>query len=140
MRSIKIEEAVRFHGHLGPWLIMGILAGEFALKRLKAEKYFGLDVKVSGANDKPRSCIIDGLQLSSGATYGKGNIKKLSNHSKIEIIFVNKKNNKKLILIPKEKIVKELDRITSHRESEEIAKNLYKKDCLQIFDLIYHNL
>jgi len=74
----KIKEAVKFHGHLGPYLILGVLAGEIALKRIGVKKYFGLEVKVYGANQKPKSCLIDGLQLSTGATFGKGNIRKLA--------------------------------------------------------------
>lgn len=45
MRNVAIKEAVNFHGHLGPYLILGILAGEAALKRLRCKKYFDIDVK-----------------------------------------------------------------------------------------------
>ena len=72
-----LSEAIDFHGHLGPYLVLGLLMGKYALKNLKAEKYFGLTIKVKGAYTKPESCLIDGLQLSTGATFGKGNIKKL---------------------------------------------------------------
>jgi len=37
MRKIAIKEAIKFHGHLGPYLILGILAGEAALKILKCK-------------------------------------------------------------------------------------------------------
>jgi formylmethanofuran dehydrogenase subunit E len=66
--GITLKEAIRFHGHLGPYLVLGVLAGEAALKKLKAKKYFGIEMKVWGANKKPKSCLVDGLQLSTGAT------------------------------------------------------------------------
>src|SRR3989338_6987873 len=94
---ITLEEAIKFHGHLGPYLVLGVLAGELALKNLGSKKYFGLDIKVYGADKKPKSCLIDGLQLSTGATYGKGNIHKF-NGRLIKIEFSNKFKNKKIIL------------------------------------------
>ena len=81
---VTLKEAIKFHGHLGPYLVLGILAGESALKKLRCKKYFGLNVRVWETHKKPKSCLIDGLQLSTGATYGKGNINKL-NGSKMKI-------------------------------------------------------
>src|SRR4030042_832249 len=94
---ITVEEAIKFHGHLGPYLTLGILAGELAINKLRCKKYFGLEVKVWGANQKPESCLIDGLQLSTGATYGKGNIEKLDG-SAIKIEFRNRLNQKGIAL------------------------------------------
>ena len=61
--KITLKEAEKFHGHLGPWLILGVRAGEFALKKLRCKKFFDIEVKVRGASEKPRSCLIDGLQF-----------------------------------------------------------------------------
>lgn len=122
---IPLKAAQKFHGHLGPWLILGLLAGELALKKLKAEKYFGLSVKVWGAARKPKSCLIDGLQLSSGATYGKGNIQKISG-KKVRLLFCNLKTNKKITLFLKDSLVKELEKLKGHKDSEVLAKKLYK--------------
>ncbi|MCM8757779.1 MAG: formylmethanofuran dehydrogenase subunit E family protein, partial [Candidatus Omnitrophica bacterium] len=112
--KISLKEAEKFHGHLGPWLVLGLLAGSLALKKLKSKKYFGIEVRVFGADRKPKSCLIDGLQLSSGATYGKGNIKKFKG-KKINIVFL--KNKQKLTLTLKDIILEKLLKIKSHRES-----------------------
>lgn len=133
-REITLEDAVKFHGHLGPYLILGILAGELALKRLKAKRYFGLEVKVWGASKKPESCLIDGLQLSTGATYGKGNIHKF-NSARIKVEFCNHSNNKKLALQLKTDIIERLKGAKTHRDSELLAKELYKIDSSRIFEL-----
>lgn len=132
---ITLKEAERFHGHLGPWLVLGILMGDFAIRRLKAKKYFGINVKVWGADKKPKSCLIDGLQLSTGATYGKGNIQKL-NGSEIKMEFYNRANHKKIILKFKQELMQKLKEAKTHRDSELLAKRLYKTDYDKIFNLI----
>lgn len=131
--KITLNEAIKFHGHLGPYLILGILAGELALKQLKTKKYFGLAVKVWGADKKPKSCLIDGLQLSTGATYGKGNIQKIKG-DRIKVSFYNLENNKKINLHFKKGFIKKLDSLRGHKDSEIFAKELYKTRPLRIFD------
>lgn len=134
---ISLKEAERFHGHLGPYLVLGILAGELALKKLRCRKYFDLEIKVFGANKKPKSCLIDGLQLSTGATYGKGNIIKL-NSTLIKVEFRNRINNKKIILRLKDGLLQILKNTKIHRDSEALAKKLYKTDYSKIF-ILTHN-
>jgi formylmethanofuran dehydrogenase subunit E len=124
MRSLK--EAVKFHGHLGPYLVLGILAGNYGIKKLKAKKYFGITVKVWGATVKPKSCLIDGLQLSTGATYGKGNIEKAKG-KKLKILLRNLKNRKSLLITLKEDLVCRLSNLKGHRDAQVLAEELYAK-------------
>jgi len=131
---VKLNEALKFHGHLGPYLVLGILAGELALKRLRCKKYFGLEVKVWGANQKPKSCLIDGLQLETGATYGKGNIEKF-NSKLIKINFVNKVNHKKISVRLKKDLIDILETTLTHKDSEVLAKRLYKTNPSEIFNI-----
>lgn len=131
---ITLRQAERFHGHLGPYLALGVLAGELALRKLRCKKYFGLSVKVWGANKKPNSCLIDGLQLSTGATYGKGNIEKL-NSTKIKIEVFNCAKNKKIILRFKPKLLQKLREAKTHHTSELLARHLYKTTYDKLFTL-----
>ena len=133
-RSVTLKEAIKFHGHLGPYLILGMLAGELALKKLKCRKYFGLKVKVWGANIKPKSCLIDGLQLSTGATYGKGNMQKIKAKT-IQILFQTIKENKRLKMHLNDEIIQKLEKLKGHKDSEIYAKLLYKISPAKIFDL-----
>lgn len=131
--KISLKEAVKFHGHLGPYLVLGLKIGELALTRLKAKKYFGLDLSVKGADKRPKSCLIDGLQLSTGATYGKGNIeKKLAKFIKVSV--KNLKNNKRIVFKLKKSLIKKLDNIKTHSESEKMAQQLYKSRPEKLFD------
>lgn len=132
--KILLKKAVDFHGHLGPYLVLGILAGKLAIKELRCKKYFGLDVRVWGANKKPKSCLVDGLQLSTGATYGKGNIRKF-NAAAIKVLFRNVENSKKVSLTLKKDLVERLDSLRGHIDSELFAKELYRNKPLNIFKL-----
>ena len=134
-KKISLKTAIDFHGHLGPYLILGILAGQFAVEKLNCKKYFGLRVKVWGARLKPKSCLIDGLQLSTGATYGKGNIAKL-NGSNIKIEFYDLLRQNKVVLKLKKKVVHILNRTTTHKDCELLAKKLYKSGCYELFNII----
>ena len=134
-KRITLREAVKFHGHLGPYLVLGLITGELALKRLSCKKYFDLEVKVRGANKKPKSCLIDGLQLSTGATYGKGNIRRLDGRA-IKIEFYNRLNRKKITLKFKDVLFGKLKEAKTHRDSELLAKKLYKTPSSKLFNLI----
>ena len=136
---ITLKEAEKFHGHLGSWLVLGILAGELALRKMRYKKYFDLEIKVWGAKRKPKSCLIDGLQLSTGATYGKGNIKKIDG-KKTQVLFCNLKGNKKIKLFLRENLIKRLNSLKGHRDSESFAKELYKTNPIKIFNLTTKNL
>jgi len=133
-QRISLKEGVKFHGHLGPYLILGILAGEAALKKLKYKKYFGLKVKVWGANQKPKSCLIDGLQLSTGATYGKGNIIKCVGPA-IKIEITNRQNQKKITLSFKDPLAKQLGLVKAHMDAQNLARALYRTEYSKLFKI-----
>ena len=122
---ISLKQAIDFHGHLGPYLVLGLLMGEYALKKLKARPHFGLEVKVWGAKNKPQSCLIDGLQISTGCTYGKGNIVKY-NGKVIRVSFLNCDSERSLSLILSGELVKKLKSAATHVLSEKLARQLYR--------------
>jgi len=63
-----------FHGHLGPYLVLGYRMGQLALAELASDGHFDLSVHVHSPLEPPASCLIDGVQLGSGCTLGKRNI------------------------------------------------------------------
>ena len=86
-----LAEAVQFHGHLGPWAAAGLRAGMCARRTVNADGYFDVEVTVEGPLVKPpQSCFLDGLQVSTGATLGKRNLKWI----KAEKIVVHVKNTR----------------------------------------------
>ncbi len=59
-----------FHGHLGPYVVAGHRMGLAAREALQGRLY----CEVHCGSRPPLSCLIDGIQFSSGCTMGKGNI------------------------------------------------------------------
>lgn len=65
---------VRFHGHPGPFLALGIRMGLLALRLLRSPGFKGITAEVETGTEPPVSCLADGIQVSTGCTAGKGNL------------------------------------------------------------------
>ena len=63
-----------FHGHAGPYVVLGYRMGLLARRLLESPGYFDMDVAVETPLAPPPSCLIDGIQVSSGCTTGKRNL------------------------------------------------------------------
>ncbi|MGQ9680635.1 MAG: FmdE family protein [Candidatus Bathyarchaeia archaeon] len=68
------QKALEFHGHGGPFLVVGLRIGFLALEMLDAKGWFDVKCKVRLRWRPPDSCIIDGIQISTGCTMGKKNL------------------------------------------------------------------
>jgi len=68
-----LAQLEKFHGHLGPYAVIGYKMGTIANKKLGKDP-FKKKAEVWTGTKPPISCIIDGIQISSGCTLGKGNI------------------------------------------------------------------
>jgi formylmethanofuran dehydrogenase subunit E len=86
---LSLEEAAKFHGHLGPFLTIGYMAGKMATEVLKPKGIDDLKAIVRVPLKTPFSCIIDGVQCSSKCTTGKLNIK-VEDSQSMTITFENK--------------------------------------------------
>jgi len=138
-RRISIKEAAEFHGHLGPYLVLGLLAGEYAIAKLGCNRHFGIEVSVWGAGKRPKSCLIDGLQLATGATYGKGNIRKF-NGEKIKIKISSSENKKFITLRLNKTLSRDLEKKMSHKDAEDLARKLYEIKPDNLLSIILTNL
>ena len=75
--SVKTPDRIRlyeFHGHLGPYVVLGFRASKLAREKLQSPGYFDLAAQVICPTSPPPSCFIDGVQVGSGCTLGKGNL------------------------------------------------------------------
>jgi formylmethanofuran dehydrogenase subunit E len=70
----ELRRLKEFHGHLGPFAVIGYLAGMRALRQLRARKYFGIRARVQCQPKPPQSCLADGVQFAAGCTLGKRSI------------------------------------------------------------------
>ncbi|MFA5976025.1 MAG: formylmethanofuran dehydrogenase subunit E family protein [Elusimicrobiota bacterium] len=74
-KQTTLTELEAFHGHLGPYVVIGARIGDMALTRLTAKRFSGIRVVVEGTDKPPQRCAIDGLQVATGATFGKDSIR-----------------------------------------------------------------
>jgi len=125
-----IERGTILHGHAGPYLNLGIRMGVLALNILNVKGYFDLSVEVELKNHRPVSCLIDGLQISTGCTLGKGNIKIKDNPNITRAIY--KSDKIKLIICLKPEITKLLDFETY--SCEDLGKKILDIPDEQLFD------
>lgn len=81
-----LRGAKEFHGHRGPFLILGLRIGLTALRLLDAEGWFDLKCRVRLPLKVPETCLLDGVQFSTGCTLGKRNIE-IEEGEEIEAFF-----------------------------------------------------
>jgi len=95
------------HHHMGLWSIIGAKMGIRAREILNAP-FDKVEVISSAGMKPPYSCLNDGLQVSTGASLGRGTIKVIdANQPSVDFAH----SGKRVTLIVKEKTVKEIDKI-----------------------------
>jgi len=122
-------EAVRMHGHLGPWLVVGLRLGQAVLADLGSRGFFDIHVVVTGPIQKPPPrCILDGLQFATGATLGKGNIDVVA-AERFEIRATNTTTGQEVCYGLRDELVS-----TIRRVSPDAAEDLARRLARQPFD------
>ena len=122
-----IHAAESLHGHLGPFLVIGVKMGRIALKTLGigTSRSDELRADVSVPLSTPFSCIIDGIQATTQCTIGNRKLKVNDSEEEIVAYFERKNPNRalKIRLIPKiaEGIVGRMSRDSS---AEELAREV----------------
>jgi len=129
--STLLDEAVKFHGHLGPFLILGLKAGLYANKVL-GKDYFKTKVIVETEPRPPYSCLIDGLQITTGCTMGKGNIE-IRNGDPALIRFV--RGNKVLEMRLKKSVLRNLEDMRVEEDSKRKSFEIMCKSVNELFDI-----
>ncbi|MGQ9677899.1 MAG: formylmethanofuran dehydrogenase subunit E family protein [bacterium] len=131
MSKSTLKQAERFHGHLGPWLILGLRAGRNARRRLRASP-FELVALVESPAKPPVSCFIDGVQLGAGCTMGKGNIKHRVKLMVCRVIFSHRQTGEQLMLRVRDDIFQMLLNVRGHKVIS-LARKVYRMPLSQLF-------
>jgi formylmethanofuran dehydrogenase subunit E len=125
----ELEALKRFHGHLGPYVLIGYRMGQIGRERFPHSIWA---VVFTGLK-RPLSCTIDGIQFSSSCTLGKGNITvREGNAVKAEFFDENRLLSIDLI----DGIRERIDATTTKDNEESIALDLYTASPTQIFKII----
>jgi formylmethanofuran dehydrogenase subunit E len=96
-KDYSTADLAAFHGHLGPFIVLGYRMGRYAKEQFCNDP-FEMRAEVYCSGKTPESCIVDGVQIGSGCTFGKRNIE-IVESPEIRVIFST--GDKTLTLVPK---------------------------------------
>jgi len=101
-----LEAGIMFHGHKCPAMPSGLRVGAAAMNALgvKRAKDSQLIALIEIGDNHFATCFADGIQMITGCTFGKGNIKKL-NYGKWGITLVEAKSGRAVHVAPKGEIM-----------------------------------
>ncbi len=126
-----LREAEKFHGHIGVFLVLGFKAGLCA-NEILGKDIFEMHARIETESTPPRSCFVDGIQLTTGCTMGKRNIE-LREGDSLSVTFT--KNHRQLTLRIKPDLLNDFSGITSMDESEKVALSLVDRPIEDLFDI-----
>lgn len=130
-RRLTLEDAAAFHGHKGPFVVLGYRAGIYAVETLRPETEFDLLAEIEIPIKTPYSCILDGIQCSTKCTLGKGNIiVRQAKHVRIKIR--NTKSNKEVSLELNGKYIELFENL----EIEKASKIAEEEDIMKLFRIV----
>jgi len=127
MESI-VREAVAFHGHLGPFLVVGLRMGLIGLRELKTSgSDFDLQAIAILKQTTPFSCAIDGIQVTTHCTVGNGKLKLKDKPGIISAVF--KANNERQVTVTLkptkyEELKKELPKDRQSYKNVQLAREI----------------
>ena len=130
--GLTLDEAVRFHGHRGPWLVIGYRAGVRAREVLEPETEHDLFCIVRVPKKTPYTCTVDGVQASAGCTLGKLTIS-VEDSESVEFEFRNRVTGKKLLLRLRSSVGELVEELCSREGLEAGAKWVEKADLRELF-------
>jgi len=96
-KDYSAADLAAFHGHLGPFIVLGYRMGRYAKEQFCNDP-FEMSAQVYCSGKTPESCLVDGVQLGSGCTYGKRNIEIVPS-PEIKVVF--SAGGKSLTVVPK---------------------------------------
>ncbi len=108
-----------FHGHLGPYVLLGYRMGLVARKHFKG-KFYGT---VFTGTEPPVSCLIDGVQFSSGCTWGKGNLGVKEGGRPVARFYDGVKS---LELSPLDSVQRKIDMVASYDAGAKLSLELHE--------------
>jgi formylmethanofuran dehydrogenase subunit E len=135
---LLIENAVKLHGHLGPFLVIGVRMGEIAKRHLKVDEKNsrGLQANIKTPLSTPFSCVIDGIQATTSCTVGNQKLKIEKSMKEIIGRFKLQSSDKTVKVSVNPKLVKNLTEEMSKRaDSEKLAAKIAHLKEEQLFVL-----
>lgn len=116
----------RFHGHLGPYVVIGYRMGKLARERFEGK----MTAVVFTGKHPPMSCLIDGVQMTTGCTLGKNNIHVRDGHLPV-VHFIDSTRTLEVRLVDSER--ERIDRTMTKHNEEQLSVEILNADEKDIF-------
>jgi formylmethanofuran dehydrogenase subunit E len=131
-----IENAERLHGHLGPFLVVGVRMGNLATKTLCTSKDSISQIIAKTPPATPFSCVLDGIQATTSCTIGNRKLHIKNSKQEIKATFQQKKSKRTMEVTVNSKVVKELtNRISKGASNDTLAKEMATMPERQLFEI-----
>ena len=132
-----MEKAADFHGHLGPFLVIGVRMGNMAKRILKPnieENKLQAVAKIPFLT--PFSCVLDGIQATTKCTIGNQKLKIENSQKEITVRFELEKSDKAMKVSVNPRLVEELmNRMSEGASNEELAQEIAYTPESQLFTI-----
>ena len=122
-----------FHGHLGPFVVLGYRMGLIANRLLGEDAFAKTAVALTGGKP-PQSCLIDGIQLSSGCTAGKGTIGVID-QGEVAAMFFSKSDGRRIKVTLRDEKLNEISS-TPREDLMKLARDLYALNDDELFEVV----
>jgi formylmethanofuran dehydrogenase subunit E len=133
-----IENAAKLHGHLGPFLVIGVRMGEMAKRHLDVDEKNsrGLQANIKTPLSTPFSCVIDGIQATTSCTVGNQKLKIEESIGEITGRFKLQGSDKTVKISVNPKVAKNLtEEMGKGADSEHLAAKIARLKEEQLFVL-----
>ena len=126
-------------------MIIGLRIGLTALRALDSEGWFGLTCTATLHWSPPDSCLLDGIQSSSGCTMGKRNLIVKEGHG-ISAIFHSGSKTLQITLKPevyaeiKQAMSPDAEHTTPNHSNETLVNQLIQADDHELFTITNKNV
>jgi formylmethanofuran dehydrogenase subunit E len=133
-----IENAAKLHGHLGPFLVIGVRMGEIAKRHLDVDEKNsrGLQASIKTPLSTPFSCVIDGIQATTSCTVGNQKLKIEKSMKEITARFKLESSDKTMKISVNPKVARNLtEEMSKGADSEQLAAKIARLKEEQLFVL-----
>jgi formylmethanofuran dehydrogenase subunit E len=128
-----LKQIEQFHGHIGPYAVIGYRMGIIANEKLGSDPFSKKAIIYTGTTP-PLSCVVDGIQISSGCTLGKGNLNVKSDG--IPKAIFSKNDGSHLEIILKKAIQNEINSNVTKDNIISYSEKMFNKSDEELFEIL----
>lgn len=135
---LDIRNAENLHGHLGPFLVIGVKMARLAMKTLNIDKTKQSDMQTLAKLPliTPFSCILDGIQATTQCTVGNRRLKVKNSDGDITALFKLKSQDKAIKIHVKPQLIEMLKKKLSRGiPNEELAWTIAETTEDELFEV-----